>query len=76
MNKAKLNYSERKFLIRSDKSKNIEGLFFWGLKYLNGLKLFLGKNNIKNELSSINLLRVQILSQIWQLKNNRRTGAS
>ena len=35
-----------------------------------GHKNFLGQNNIKNEFSTIKLLRVQIFSKIWQLLKN------
>ena len=33
-------------------------------------KFFSGQNNIKNEFSTIKLLRVQIFSKIWQLLKN------
>ena len=33
-------------------------------------EIFLGQNNIKNEFSTIKLLRVQIFSKIWQLLKN------
>ena len=32
--------------------------------------IILGQNNIKNEFSTIKLLRVQIYSKIWQLSKN------
>ena len=53
MNSATSNYSKCKF---SAKSNN--------LPPLGGHKNFLGQNNIKNEFSTIILLRVQIFSKI------------
>ena len=35
-----------------------------------GHKKILGRKNIKNEFSTIKLLRVQIFSKIWQLLKN------
>ena len=53
-------------------------LTFWGLKYPQTVTTtFWDQNNIKNEISTIKLLRVQIFSKIQQLlKNHYLRGVS